>query len=218
MGLFAKAKEKLFGAEEVPAEKQFYSPLRVGLHTTLRLTLADLFIHVNELNPAVKLGDIGDLVVVSIGWIENDDGSYIYRFYCQNEKENQYIVQVYCGYDQLNPDEEKVDEVVLFWPQECATPYTDDGVKLMTNQTFVDNDKIYNRVWGPDMVVFEEASVDRTGEISEYVNHWMLHERDITEDLKEFLLVGMEEFQETGEVTTFKYIGINLPTQALTVQ
>lgn len=223
LGKYLKSK---FGkAEEIPPTEQFYTPLRIGLHSTITIETVDLLGLTTEFHPDFKLPN-GTLDVVAISTIDNDPDK-IYRVSAVDHDETPYIVQLVGSYDPRS-GEQDITEAMFFQQISDYEPLTQeewDGVAgKLGATTYEVNGLTYERVWGEeqdgviDLFVFNENAVALDGE-SKYTLNQMLFGREVTNfDAKttEFVLMSVEEEDDRDSIIT--NIGFIIPPQAIQVQ
>jgi len=219
-------KKKLgIGEKEIPESQQFYSPLRIGLHSTIDIKTVDWIIIQESLNKAMVLPK-GRLSVDAIGkvTIDNDE---IFNIYLSDQNGESFTLQLYCA----EPDkgDRIVNEATLYKQVVNIIPMTEaewevnlDGI----GHNVLDlDDREYKRVWlaesngKVDLLDFEERIV-RHSKIHHYNNHYMLYSREVESMVgtneNEFLLVGVEETDESAEITMM--IGLPVPLSNINVQ
>lgn len=217
--------KKKFGKDkEVPAAEQFYSPLRIGLHSTIEIDTVDWLIMQSELNESMSI-PTSNLSVLAIGEIETD-GDSIYHVYMEDKDDNEFILQLYCM-DKAGTKE--VTEATLFKQVVNIVPQTEseweDNTKLMGDNTIELDDNIYHRVWNGDydgklpLVEFKEQVIQHN-KTTEYTDRYMLYSRAFTSatgaEETEMLLSGVEETDESAEITMM--LGLTVPLQNINIQ
>jgi len=162
-----------------------------------------------------------DMVVLAIGETEQDKAK-IYQVYLQDNSKTEFILQLFCNKDE-------VTEATLFKQVVNIVPLTeeewDENMENIGNQTIELDDAIYNRVWGADsdarmdLVQFDEKVVE-SDTTTRYTNNYLLYSRtfeSLTGDEEtEMLLVGVEESEDTAEITMM--VGLPLPASNINVQ
>ncbi len=213
--------KKKFGKEkEVPAAEQFYSPLRIGLHSTLTINTVDWLTMVESLNKMFTLPS-SDLTVLAIGETIQDKAK-IFQIYMEDQSKTEFMLQLFCNKD-------AVSEATLFKQVVSIVPLTEeewdenmDGI----GGRIIELDGIdYERVWGEnhegklDLVQFDEKIIEYDNDAS-YTNNYLLYGRKFESILggeeSEMLLVGVEESDETAEITMM--LGLPVPLQNINVQ
>jgi len=218
---YIKRKIGLGGADkDVPASEQFYSPLRIALHSTIGLDTVDWIVVQQDLSPNFSV-PVGKMEVLAIGQTEQG----IYRFYLQDEKSTEFVLQVLCDKDHRTGDE-KVSEIMLFKQVSSHYPSSDEAwseyIKDFGLKTFILDDITYDRVWGDEMsevaepIKFDEHIIAPQEEY-DYEDSYMLYVREIGgQDISEFALIGIEESSDSAEVVT--HIGLTVYPSNVTVQ
>lgn len=222
--LGAYLKKKFGKDKDIPVAEQFFSPLRIALHSTIDIATVDWLMLGDTLHNAMKL-PAGRLTVLAIGKTIADRDE-IYNIYMEDTANEEFILQLYCtvkdGKGTL-AEATLYKQVVNIVPlSESAWDANTEGFGMPTLD--LDNDT-YKRVWSPDsnskigMMDFDETVVE-SDRITEYKNSFMLYSRSVatatgaTEN--EMLLVGIEETTETAEITMM--LGLNVPLQNIKVQ
>jgi hypothetical protein len=218
-------KRKLVSKDkEVPANEQFYSPLRIALHSTINVSMIDWFAAIPELHKALVMPH-GSMSVLAIGTVDVDREK-IFNIYMMDTKLEEFILQLYCSPNNMGQGME-VREATLYRQVAGATPQTEDEwtVEMYSvgDPEISLDDKVYNRIWSEnsagkvDLVTFEE-DVIRMEETLHYTNNYMLYGRDIdaVTPMTELLLVGVEESDDTAELVYS--IGLTVPLSAIKVQ
>jgi len=222
--LGAYLKKKFGKDKEVPVSEQFFSPLRIGLHSTVDIATVDWLIMQEALSNAMKL-PTGRLTVFAIGktLVDRDE---IYNIYMEDTVGEEFILQLYSV---IKDGTGTISEATLYKQVVNIVPLSESEWDVNTEgfgmpTLDLDNDT-YKRVWSSDsnskieMMTFDETVVesDRT---TEYKNSFMLYSRDITTVTgsveNEMLLVGVEETADTAEITMM--LGLNVPLQNIKVQ
>ena len=220
-------KRKLGREEEIPPTEQFYSPLRIGLHTTLNVSTVDLLGVAETSHETFKLPN-GSLDVVGITVVGEQDGDApIWRVQATDNDETPYILQLQGSKDPRSGVMD-ISEVMFFQMVGEQIPLTEDGWNKLHESfkaTAFDLDGVnYDRIWGEeeegpiDLFVLEEQGVELGGEVS-YTSYQMLFGRMIDnfgEEETEFVLVGVEESEDSDVARTF--VGFMLPAAAVKVQ
>jgi len=229
--MFKKYFKKVFGGgdKEVPANVQFYSPLRVALHSTVTLDMVDWLTSIPEVHSDMKLPD-GRMTVLAIG-ITKVDKQKIFNFYLLDESLEEFTLQVVTSPNAQGVGQEFV-EGTLYREVRNVTPLTgsqwETEMKHVGDTTFILGDHKYNRVWSDDyddkikLISFNEEII-RKEETLHYVNNYVLYKRELnvpwtTNGKKsvELLLVGVEETDETAELVY--RVGLNLAQTSIHIQ
>ncbi len=226
--------KKKFGSDkdkEIPDNKKFYSPLRVGLHSTIDINMVDWLSVITELNNSYVF-PTGRLSVVAVGTTDTEDESNeLYTFYLIDEKMEEFSMQVMCC-PSVRGEGMEVVESILFREVRNITPQTEDEWEVemddIGRRSFDLDDTKYDRVWSPDnrgridMLVFKETIV-LNEKTQHYTNSYILYGRDVKvawatgdDTPRELLLTGVEETGETAELITL--IGLTIPQSAISVQ
>ncbi len=219
-------KNKLGRSEETPATEQFYSPLRIGLHSTITFSTVDLLLLADKFHPNFSLPN-GSLDVIAISTIDNREDQ-IFRIDVLDADENQYMIQIFMKTDPRS-GEKVVGEAMFFQMISEEEPLTQEEWDATPDRlgatTLTIDDLEYSRTWGGeiddviDLFVFEEKVVSFKGE-TKYTSHQMLFGRELEglndETTTEFALIGVEEDEETDVILTL--IGFAIPSQAIHVQ
>jgi len=216
--------KKKFGKnKEVPLAEQFFSSLRIGLHSTIEVNTIDWFVLQESLNKSMVL-PTSNLSVLAIGESKVDD-DVIYRVYVEDNDGNEFVLQLFCANDRGTV---AVSDAMLFKQTVSKIPQSeeawDEALKTIGFNTLELDDNTYQRVWSDDhegqvdLLEFDEKIV-QPHKTSDYVNNYMLYSRDIeglggTET--ELLLVGVEETEETAEITMS--VGLPIPLSNINVQ
>jgi len=222
--LGAYLKKKFSKDKEVPLAEQFFSPLRVALHSTIDIATVDWLMLGEALHNAMKL-PLGKLSVLAIGKTLTDRDE-IYNIYMEDTANEEFILQLYCV---VKDGKGTVSEATLYKQVVNIVPLSESEWDVNTEgfgmPTLDLDEDTYKRVWSPDsnskidMIEFDETVVesDRT---TEYKNSFMLYSRSIATGTgvteNEMLLVGIEESSETAEITMM--LGLNVPLQNIKVQ
>lgn len=229
--MFKKYFKKVFGGgdEEVPANKQFYSPLRVALHSTITLDMIDWLTSMTEFHPDMKLPQ-GRMSVLAIGTTKVDKQE-IFDIYLMDEHLTEFTLQIVSAPNAQGVGQEFV-EGSLYYEVRNVTPLTgaqwEDEMKHVGDTSFTLGDHKYTRVWSGDyddkieLVSFNEEII-RMEETLHYVNNYVLYNRELNvpwatdgKSSVELLLVGVEETDETAELV--HRVGLNLAATSIHVQ
>jgi len=218
--------KKVFGGnKEVPASEKFYSPLRIGLHSTVKINTVDWLVIRSQLNRSMVLPS-SDLSVQAIGETKNNDDT-IYQIYMADNKGEEFILQLYCN--EMSDGVSTVAEATLYRQVVNIVPLTesdwDDNMASIGDPTIELDKRSYNRIWGAenagkiDMMEFNETVIQGS-KTTEYTNRYLLYGRKFESVVKvnetEMLLVGVEETEETAEITMM--LGLSVPVQNINVQ
>ena len=210
--------------KEVTANEQFYTPLRIALHSTINVSMIDWFAAIPELHKSMVMPQ-GSMSVLAIGTV-NVEREKIFNIYMMDTKLEEFILQLYCSPNNMGQGME-VREATLYRQVRGVTPQTEDEwtVELYSvgDPELSLDDKLYKRVWSEnsagkvDLVSFEE-DVIRMEETLHYTNNYMLYGREVvsTVPATETLLVGVEESENTAELV--HCIGLTVPLSAIKVQ
>ena len=223
LGKYLKGK---FGkAEEIPPTEQFYTPLRIGLHSTITIETVDLLGLTTQFHPNFKLPN-GTLDVVAISTIDNDPDK-IYRISAVDNDQTPYIVQLVSSYDPRS-GEQDITEAMFFQQVSNYEPLTQEEWNGVTDKlgaaAYEVDGLTYERVWGEEqdgvieLFVFEEDVVALDGE-TKYTLNQMLFGRELTNydaETTEFVLMSVEEDDDRDSIIT--NIGFIIPPQAIRVQ
>lgn len=225
---FKVLKKKLFGGkdEEVPAAQQFYSPLRIALHSTITVGMVDWLVAMPDLNKSLKIPE-GSLSVLAIGTTKHARNE-IYTIYMIDGAMEEFSMQLYCSPNDHGQGME-LREATLYREVQNEFPQTEDEWTVachnIGNLTYELDGNEYKRIWGGDSVSkipmeeFEETVI-RMEEDLHYTNNYMLYGRSLPQALQvpqeELLLVGVEESAETAQL--IHAIGLAIPASAITVQ
>ena len=227
---FSYLKKKVVGRvsknKELPAAEQFYSPLRIALHSTINVSMVDWLVTLPELNNSMIIPD-GNCTVIAIGCVDIGREE-IYNIYMVDGSMNEFVLQLFCS-----PDDKGqgmyLREATVYRDVLEEYPQSDDewtvAMHNVGNKTYVMDDLEYERIWGNpntekvEMETFEETVIRMEEEI-DYVNNYVLYGRKLTqashEPQQELLLVGVEETEESAALV--HRIGLQVPVNAVTVQ
>lgn len=221
-------KNKLGRDKDVPAAEQFYSPLRIALHSTIELTVVDMMILKESLHPKFTLPQ-PPMSVLAIGKLEIHN-TPMYRVYLKDSGGEEYILQVVEGKD-YRSGEPTVEELILFQQVVTIEPQSESSLdRCLSNIGFQDLklDEIeYDRTWGDqfteklELAECEESIVEPNGTVNVYQNHYVLYGREVDHPIEddkitEHLLVGLEEDSQSAQVAM--QIGLKLNTTDVKVQ
>jgi hypothetical protein len=218
-------KNKFGKKKEVPAAEQFYSPLRIGLHSTIDIPTVDWLVMQQGLNEKMVLPS-GRMTVLAIGKTVTD-GDEIYNVYLTDQNKEEFILQLFCAAPAIG--EMLVSEATLYKQVVNIVPLTKDewseNMDAIGFNTIELDDNTYNRVWVADhdgridLVEFDENVVAHNKEMS-YYNNYLLYSRTFTSvtgtEETEMLLVGVEETSETAEIIMM--LGLAVPLSNINIQ
>lgn len=219
-------KNKFNKKKEVPAAtEQFYSPLRIGLHSTIDISTVDWLIMQEGLNKTMVL-PLGRMSVLAIGETKTDDGNTIFNVYMTDQSDEEFILQLYCADKGGKPT---VMEAILFKQVVSIVPLTeeewDKNLEAIGFNTLELDDNTYNRVWAGDydgridLIEFSENVVE-SDKTTCYTNNYLLYSRTFTSitetEETEMLLVGVEESDETAEIAMM--LGLPVPLPNINIQ
>lgn len=215
--------KKKFGQEEETAPTdQFYSSLRIGLHTTVKLNLVDLLItetkHQNMVLPS------SDMSVLAIGKLtgSQDKSMNLYRFYLKDNADEEFILLI-------SEAKGKIVEATLYKELTVIEPQSDVEWERFLSAIGFDSQEFdeynYTRVWGnkytekADLVEFEEEIILLEG-VNRYPSSYMLYSRQIesltSDSIDEFLLIGVEETENEAKLSF--QVGYNILEKDIKVQ
>jgi len=220
-------KHKIGGdKKEVPANQQFYSPLRIALHTTITVGMVDWLVSYAELNKSMVMPE-GSMSVLAIGTTKVCRNE-IYTIYMIDAAMEEFSLQLFCSPNDKGQGME-LREATLFREVREEMPQSDSEWTIALHNvgdlTYELDDLEYKRIWGGECVSkvpLEEfnESIIRMEETLNYTNNYMLYERTLVQAThnpqKEQLLVGVEESDETARL--IHAIGLNIPVSVITVQ
>lgn len=223
---YAKKKLGIGGNKEVPVTEQFYTPLRIALHSTIDLNTIDMLVLQGTLNPLFKL-PAGSCEVLAIGNMDYD-GTPVYQVYIKDGAGEEFILQIVEGKD-YRTQEPKADEITLFKQVVTFEPETEASLERTLNEIgFMDielDGVVYQRLWGDnfteklDFRTYKEKVVTPGGEVS-YTNNYVLYGREVEgvtgEPLTEFLLVGLEENETSAQI--MMQVGLQMSQSDIQVQ
>lgn len=211
--MFGNYLKKKFGIgnREVPMTEAFHSPLRISLHSTIKLETVDLLVLQSALHPDFVIPN-GDLEVLAIGKFDMD-GTPVHQIYIRDRAEEEFILQIVEGKD-YRSQEPIVDEITLFKQIVTLEPETENSLnrQLATIgfQVLVVDDVTYHRIWGDaytekaDFRTYDETVITPAG-VENYTNQWLFYGREIEsptggDSVNEYLLVGIEENESTAQI------------------
>lgn len=217
--------KKIFGKDKEVAEaERFYSPLRIGLHSTINIETVDWITMKDQLNKSMVLPS-SSFTINAIGETKTDDDS-IYQIYAMDNDEQEFVLQLYCTNNGGVPS---VVEATLFKQVVNIVPLSesewDENLDAVGLNTLELDDQVYDRVWGSDndgrmdLIKFNEKVVE-SSKTTSYTNHYLLYSRTFISltDTKEteMLLVGVEETADSAEITMM--VGLPVPLSNINVQ
>lgn len=226
MGLGTYFKSKFKKDTDVPSTEQFYTPLRVALHSTISIDSVDMITLGEALHPKF-VSPSGDCEVLAIGTI-NFDGTQVYQLYLQDSAYEEFILQVVEGKEHRTGDA-TVDEVTLYKQVVTIEPETETALERVLNDigfTDIELDGVkYERMWGDqyteklDFRTFKETVVTPTGTVY-YTDNYILYGRPIRnivgDEITENLLVGLEENENEAQI--MMQLGLQLNVNDIKVQ
>lgn len=217
-------KKKLGGDKDVADADKFYSPLRIGLHSTITITTVDWLLMKENLNAKMIL-PTGSFTVNAIGETSTA-GDKFFNIYIMDEKEEEFILQLYCTYKDGNGT---IEESTLYKQVVNIQPLTESEWNVNLDAIGYPNleldDNKYDRIWGDgilgqmDLIEFHEKIVE-SDNMSNYTNNYMLYSRTfesvLGDEESEILLVGVEESEDTAEIIMM--LGLTTPLQNINIQ
>lgn len=220
MGMFTYMKNKLSRDKDVPAAEQFYTPLRIALHSTISLNTVDLLLLTEQMNPNFSLPS-SDLSVLAIGSFEMD-GNTIWQVYTEDSSEEEFIIRIVEGKEYRTGDP-TVEEVNLFKQVYSEAPETEDGLNRILSGIGFDQLELeghaYDRLWGDqwtqklDFRTFTETVVTPQ-ETAIYTDNYILYGRSITDmvgkEYTESLIVGIEEDDDQAQIIMQAGLSLNI--------
>lgn len=215
------------GDKDVSETEQFYTPLRIALHSTLELQTVDILINKTVLHPNFEIPN-GSLEVLAIGKIEMD-GMPIHQVYVMDEAKVEFILQIVEGKD-YRTQEPTVDELTLYRQVVTLEPETEASLdRYLGDLGFVDIDLdgvSFQRIWGDqftekaDFRKFAERLIGPGGP-EHFTNDWLLYGHEVEspvggDPIVEYLLVGIEEGDNNAQI--MMQLGLKLNPADVTVQ
>ncbi len=220
--------KKIFRRDvDVPANEQFYSPLRIAMHSTVDVDMIDWLTSLPELNASIVMPS-GSLTVLAIGTtkVERDT---LYDIYLIDAKRKEFSLQIMCA-----PNDQgkglQVVETTIWQEVRTVVPLTEseweDEMSDIGKNVIKFEGNEYKRLWASDhngkvdMVQFDEVIIHASDTLN-YTNNYMLYSRDLmslqgSEPPKELLLTGVEETDETA--TIVMRLGLTIPESSVKVQ
>jgi len=183
--IFSYLKKKFGRVDDIPPAMKFYSPLRIGLHSTITIDVVDWLIMKDYMNKVMVL-PFGKLSVLAIGTIHVDD-DIIYNIYTQDSNKEEFTIQIFCV--KTSNGSEQVNELTMFKQIVSIVPLTenewDDNMDGIGQTTMTLDKNVYSRIWGKDndcsmhLLKFYETIVDcnKSWSISKliiYYKFWFL--------------------------------------------
>jgi len=221
-------KRKLgIGGREVPLTETFHSPLRVALHSTIRLETVDLLVLKSVLHPDFVVPD-GDLQMLAIGGFDLD-GVPVHQLYVRDQSGEEFVLQLVEGKD-YRSQTPSVDEITLFRQIATLEPETETALnRELANIGFHEltvGDIVYHRLWGDtytekaEFRTYDEKVITPAG-VETYTNQWLLYGREVEspiggDPINEYLLVGLEENESAAQL--MMQVGIALNQSDISVQ
>ncbi len=217
--------KKKFGKDkEVPEAEQFYSPLRIALHSTINIKTVDWIIMKDHLNEMLVF-PTSNMTVLAIGETKSNDDT-IYQFYLIDDAKEEFVLQLYCVDKAGKPT---IEEATLFKQVVNIVPMSDAdwqvNMEAIGWESLELDDNTYNRVWfennrgQADLMEFKEKIVE-SNKTTWYDNSYMLYSREFTSMVgtqeTEMLLAGIEETDETAEITMM--LGLSVPLHNINIQ
>jgi hypothetical protein len=226
---YAKKKLGIGKDKEVPATEQFYTPLRIALHSTISLNTVDMLVIKDQLHPLFVLPN-GPLEVLAIGNM-NFDGTTVYQVYVKDTADEEFVLQMAEGKD-YRSQEPTIDEVILFKQVVTFEPETADSLERALNDigyTDIELDDVeYQRFWGDNFTEKMEfrtysENVVTPGGNQYFTNNYILYGRPIRvpdvagyAGISELLLVGLEEDENSAQI--MMQVGLQMSTTDIQVQ
>lgn len=209
--------------KEVPTSEQFYSPLRIALHSTITVSMVDWLIALPDLNSSMIM-PAGSLSILAIGTTPTGRDK-IFNIYMLDEDMQEFSLQLFCSPNDKGQGME-LREATLYREVRNVTPQTEEEwtheMYYVGNLLYTMDGLEYKRIWGGDSVgkveleSFEETII-RLEETLEYTNSYVLYGRELSQKpQQELLLVGVEESVEGAELVN--RIGLTIPVSAIKVQ
>lgn len=220
MSMMNYIKRRFGGDKDVPDAEQFYTPLRIALHSTITLNTVDLLLLTEQMNPFFTLPSSA-LSVLAIGRFEMD-GNTVWQVYTQDAAEEEFILRIVEG-KEFRTGDPKVEEVNLFKQVFSEAPETQDGLdRILAGIGFQQIEvegNTYDRLWGSqyteklDFRTFSERVVTPQ-ETVVYTDNYILYGRDI-EDMvgkgyTESLIVGIEEDDDRAQIIMQAGLSLNI--------
>lgn len=210
--------------DEDPRVNEFHTPLRIGLHSTIDLSMVTVdWILMEDMAPNMTT-PVGDCEVTAIGIMKYIDGQTFYRIYLADMQENEFILNLLVAKNRNNEDE--VMDAMILQQTETLTGLTEaEYGRYLANIGFQQldwNDTVYERDWGDRFTEkldfeansFREDVVEKTG-VKSYTNEYILYSRETADSLREWLFVGIEENDTDADIVfqpgyTVKIADINV--------
>jgi len=221
--------KKKFGKKdkEVSVTEQFYTPLRIALHSTLELQTVDMIVLQSVLNPSFVLPS-GPLEVLAIGSFTMD-GTPIHQVYVKDFAGEEFVLQIVEGKN-YRTQEPTVDELTLYKQIVTLEPETDAELQRYLGDIGFDEIEVeeitYSRYWGDaytekvDFRKFEEKVITPSGP-EQFTDEYLLYGREIDSPIRgecvtEYLLVGIEEGTHSAQI--MMQVGLKINPTDITVQ
>lgn len=211
---YLKHKLNMGKDKEVPAQDQFYTPLRIGLHSTVEVDLVDLLVAKSSLHENLVLPS-SSMEVMGIGILDS-----MYHIYGQDDQGEEFLIQMYIN-KHHRTGEDTISEVNLYRQVSSSHPQNqtewDDALLMMTLPSFTLDEVVYNRVWGgtstsASLLPFSEKII-LPRDVMKYDNEFMLHSRNVdtpTGKVEELCLVGTEVSDEEAAITIHLGVSLNV--------
>lgn len=196
-----------------------YSPLRIYLHSTLKIFTAD-WVLMEGVNPEFEFPH-GEMDVLAIGKMPFDNDSIFWRIYLEDEKGEEFILN-------LLESNGEAGEAILLKQIATIVPSTqaqlDRFVTQIGFQTLeTDTGRVYDRESGDEWTEkvnfqdneYEERFIEKSG-VEDFINQYILYSTKIESGEKEWLFVGLEEGDEFGELAF--QVGFNVELTDIKVQ
>lgn len=217
-------KKKFGRGEETPGTEQFYSPLRIALHSTIKISLVDLLILKQSIHPNYG-SPASPFSVQAIGTFVPEAGKTVFRFYISDTNHSEYILFLF-----VEDSSGEILESVLYKEVTNLSPTSkaswDKYTSAMGFETQELDGIVYNRLQGDrytekmEFLQFNETFVNRDG-VKKFSNQYLLYGRDIEnpvipdEKATELLLCGIEEDDDKAAIVF--QIGMPIPIQDINV-
>jgi len=216
--LFTKKKDKA-----VQVNTEFFTPLRIGLHSTIEINVVDWVVIQQNLNDGMKIPK-GKMNIQAIGELSNN----ITRIYMADEDHEEFILQLFI--QKNNDNSEEVVEASLFKQVAVSSPASEESwdkhLADIGQLNYYFGGAKYDRTWGDeyteqlDLIVFDETIHTRQGD-TQGANHYMLYSRKVEnpigDEATELLLIGAEETEGDGAEFVIQ-VGLDISVQSITIQ
>jgi len=219
--------KKKFGRKDkdVPETEQFFTPLRIALHSTVILDTVDYLTN-TERHPSMPLPE-GGCEVLAIGTF-CISGSPFHHVYIKDQVGEEFVLQIAEGKD-YRTQQPIVGEITLYKQIVTIEPETEAEIARHMSQigfSTIEVDEItYQRLWGDkytekqDFRTFVERVVTPSGSQT-YEDNYILYSREIADmfgsNVPEFLLVGYEESSDQAQIVML--VGLPMKVQNITVR